>query len=747
MEIIVDNIKYDLRPEDGGAFVIANDYQGDITIPAQIIVDGQSIRVVGIAQEAFYGCDDVTSITLPEGLTTIEDSTFEFMSGLTEIVIPDSVTHIGRSAFSTCENLQRVVLPSQMTSIAEDLFESCGSLTEVNIPAGVKTLEPGCFSACTSLKNIQLPKGLETIGALAFELCTELERVIIPDTVTKIGGRAFNLCSKLDIISIPDSVTFVGTDAFEGTKWLETYPNGPVLAGKVFYKYKPIKKYGSEPNCMIIDDVERIADNAFDLIARPMRIFLPKNLKEMDIAAIMPEEHANEGYYTFVLPEGVGEDYPYHDTYCHCETINGIYYMLDDKEMTAMVVRSYDYIYRGHFLIPERVTYAGKDYEVTAIGYRAFALSPDYVYYMDEHDKMDSLLQGASHVEIPATVKRIEDEAFYFCHGLTTVVFHGCVAHIGDRAFYNSREDIQAIIVPTQLKQIYLNKLDEECRPLITDCIAMVDGVYYSLDSDTHTAKVIHTANDQYYDNYSGDIVIPAQITYQEQEYRVVEIAASAFSSCSKDSITLPEGLVTIGNRAFDYCTNLRFVDMPDTVNNLGHGAFAGCSNLRYVKLSENVRLMRNDLFYECTQLQTVLLGSQIKNVGSDAFAECENLRTIYLPETVKKIGEGAFSGCRSLKEVRIPDSVHILDMSAFDCCYEMNSLILGPNISHLKGIDEVLSDWEATIFVPRHKIDTYCQKGLEPLRDHIQALETMEAESFETLLDWFVNHQLGKME
>ena len=76
-----------------------------------------------------------------------------------------------------------------------------------------------------------------------------------------------------------------------------------------------------------------------------------------------------------------------------------------------------------------------------------------------------------------------------------------------------------------------------------------------------------------------------------------------------------------------------------------------------------------------------------------------------------------------------------------------MNNLILGPNISGLKGIDEVLSDWEATIFVPRHKIDTYCQKGLEPLREHIQALETMEAESFETLLDWFIEHQLGKME
>ena len=474
-----------------------------------------------------------------------------------------------------------------------------------------------------------------------------------------------------------------------------------------------------------------------------MYVFLPKNLKELDIAAIMPADCIQEKYCTFVLPEGVGEDYPYHDTDCHCATIDGIYYMLNDTKLTATVVRSCNFVYRGRFVIPERVTYDGKDYLVTAIGYRAFAMDPDYVEYLDEHDRMDSLLQCASHVEIPAFII-IEDEAFYMCHGLTTVVFRGNILHIGENVFVNPNDDIQAIIVPTHLKNRY-QKLLEKYDGLVTDCVAEVDGIYYSLDSDTHTAKVIHTAKDQSYDYYTGDIVIPAQITYQGQEYQVVEIAASAFRSCSIDSITLPEGLVTIGNHAFEDCSNLRFVDMPDTVNNLRHGAFAGCSNLRYVKLSENVRLMRNDLFYECTQLQTVLLGSQIKNVGSDAFAECENLRTIYLPETVKKIGDGAFHRCSSLKELRIPDSVHILDMSAFDGCYEMHSLILGPNISHLKGIDEVLSDWEATIFVPRHKIDDYCQKGLEPLRDHIQALETMEAESFETLLDWFVNHQLNK--
>lgn len=744
MEIIVNNIKYDLRPE--GAFVVFNNYRGDITIPAQILVDGQAIPVIGIAVDAFYGCDDVTSVTLPEGLTTIEDSAFESMNGLIEIVIPDSVTHIGKVAFSDCQSLQRVVLPAQLQTISEDLFESCGSLTEVNIPAGVKTLEAGCFAACTSLKKIQLPKGLETIGGLAFELCSQLERVIIPNGVTKIGGRAFNLCSNLDIISIPNSVTFVGTDAFEGTKWLESYSIAHVLAGKVLYKYKPIKEYGSEPNCIIIDDVERIADNAFDMIDRPMRIFLPKNLKEMDIAAIMPEEYANEGYYTFVLPEGVGEDYPYHDTWCHCATIDGLYYMLDDKEMTAMVVRSFDYLYRGCFVIPERVTYAGKDYEVKAIGYRAFAMDPNYVDYMDEHDKIDALLQGASHVEIPATVKRIEDEAFYYCHGLTTVVLHGEVDYIGERAFDIPNNDLQAIIVPADLKRSYQTGELERYQHLVTDCVAQLDGLYYSLDADTHTAKVIHSTNDLYCNYYTGDIVIPAQITYEGQGYQVTEIAGAAFSSCSIDSITLPEGLVVIGEQAF-YGSDLRYVDVPDTVESIGHGAFVDCSELRYVKLSENVRLMRNHLFSGCTQLQTVLLGSKIKNVGGSAFYDCENLRSIYLPETVKKIGAEAFYGCGSLKEVRVPDSVHILDMTAFESCYELHTIILGPNISSVKGVQELADVCEATIYVPRHKVEAYCQAGLEPLRDYIEPIESMEAESMETLLDWFVEHQLNAEE
>lgn len=1007
MKIIVNNINYDLRPE--GAFVLANDYQGDITIPAQIIVDEQPIRVVGIAQEAFYDCDDVTSITLPETLTTIEDSTFESMSGLKEIVIPDSVTHIGKCAFSDCENLQRVVLPSRLQVISEDLFESCGSLTEVNIPASVRVLQSACFAACVSLKTIVLPEGLQTIEDRVFEFCEsleninlpttlkhinsfafysclklkqivlpegveyvpedcfamcqrledvvipssvkmvekgafsltpykkkgvqyahdllvgvgqvddpegcltikegikivcdeavsdydntlrkvicpsslrqigrsafansknlcevilnegleyidagafidcknlryvyipstvkrieaspfsgcdqlekivvspdnpyydsrgecnaiidtaknmlvsgchttqipddvveigciafasteKLEEITIPDSVKKIewnafkycknlqhvrfskhleyiGEGAFAYCEKLEELDLPASVSTIELEAFNNTPWLRNKPDGMVIVGSVLYKYKPFDGDEKvEPDCIIPEGVESISDEAFYMLEKPLRIYLPKSLKTYNVGSL----RCLTKYYTMIRPEGVGEDYPYTDKSYVCATVDDIVYELDNWQKTARVVRPYDRLYRGHIIIPESISYEGETYRVDTIGRRAFAFDDAYTYEMFEEKDLGRfidgkyLLESPCYVEIPATVSQIESEAFMRCFDLCCVEIHGSMT-VGKDVFKDC-DSLQTILVSSCYKDWYRKQIEDK-YDCITDRVAEIDGVYYHLNEATQKARVIkhYQTNEEYNSVYKGYITIPAAVEHQGITFRVTDIAAYAFYDSTIDGINLPEGLETIGNNAFMYCENLRTLEIPDTVTTVGEAAFAGCENLRYVKLSENQRLMRNDLFYECTQLQTVLLGSQIKNVGSDAFAKCENLRTIYLPETVKKIGDGAFSGCRSLKEVRIPDSVHILDMSAFDGCYEMHTLILGPNILYLKGIDDVLSDWEATIFVPRHKIDDYCQKGLEPLREHIQAIETMESESLDTLWDWFINYQLNK--
>ena len=95
MEIIVNGIKYELRPEQGGAYVIENDYSGDVIIPSEVMVDGANVPVVGIAEDAFFSCTYLTSVQLPDGLKTIEEAAFESATALTEIVIPNSVISIG----------------------------------------------------------------------------------------------------------------------------------------------------------------------------------------------------------------------------------------------------------------------------------------------------------------------------------------------------------------------------------------------------------------------------------------------------------------------------------------------------------------------------------------------------------------------------------------------------------------------------------------------------------------------------
>ena len=122
MEIIIDKIKYSFCAEENGAYVVENHYKGEVHIPAHISVNGQSIPVIGIAEDAFYSCDDVTSVTLPDGLQTIENSAFESMNGLRAIVIPDTVNHIGELAFSDCQNLQQVTLPAGLKHLSADLF-------------------------------------------------------------------------------------------------------------------------------------------------------------------------------------------------------------------------------------------------------------------------------------------------------------------------------------------------------------------------------------------------------------------------------------------------------------------------------------------------------------------------------------------------------------------------------------------------------------------------------------------------
>ena len=147
-------------------------------------------------------------------VTSIGERAFYICEGLTSITIPNSVTQIGGYAFSGCTSLTSVIIGNGVTSIGEHAFYKCTSLTSITIPDSVTKIRSSAFRSCTSLTSVTIGNSVTSIGESAFEGCTSLTSVTIGNSVTSIGFYAFYKCTSLTSITIPDSVTSIGNYAF-----------------------------------------------------------------------------------------------------------------------------------------------------------------------------------------------------------------------------------------------------------------------------------------------------------------------------------------------------------------------------------------------------------------------------------------------------------------------------------------------------------------------------------------------------
>jgi hypothetical protein len=198
---------------DGSANIVA--YAGPpwvVTIPANI----NGLTVTTIGDNAFEGCYNLWSVTIPNSVTSIGDLAFFECKSLTSVILPNSVTSIGGSAFYYCTSLTSVTLPNSVTSIGDYTFQGCASLTSVTLPNSVTSIGSEAFAECYGLTSVTIENGVTSIGDYAFFECTSLTSVTIPNSVTTIGTNAFALCFRLTSVTIPASVTSIGMAAFAG---------------------------------------------------------------------------------------------------------------------------------------------------------------------------------------------------------------------------------------------------------------------------------------------------------------------------------------------------------------------------------------------------------------------------------------------------------------------------------------------------------------------------------------------------
>lgn len=419
---------YKYKVSNGEAIITDCDTSatGAINIPSTL----DEYPVTGIGSYAFQYCNNLTGVTIPNGVTEIGSYAFEYCTALTNVTIGKNVTTIGYSAFYNCISLISItvsensnyycsdngilfnknktllicypvgktatsyVIPNSVTVIGADAFYKCTNLTGISIPNSVTEIESCAFSGCSNLTSITLPNSLIEIGWGAFSSCDGLTSVEIPNNVIKIDTHAFSGCDSLTSVTIPDSVTEIDSTSFNNS-----CPN--------------LKSITVSKNNNYYCSVDGVLFN-----------------KSKTILICYPDGRKDTSY---IIPDGVIEVDRY--AFNHCKNLTSI-------TIPDSLVKIGEYAFSDC----NNLTNVSIPDSVTEIGFSTF-----------------SYCTSLKNVVIPDSVSEIEGYVFNFCTSLTSITFSENVARIDLGAFLNcdGLTDIYYKGTESEWENIYFIKYNE----------------------------------------------------------------------------------------------------------------------------------------------------------------------------------------------------------------------------------------------------------------------------------------------
>ena len=312
-------------------------------------------------------------------------------------------------------------------------------------------------------------------------------------------------------------------------------------------------------------------------------------------------------------------------------------------------------------------TYQGKP--VTGIGYEAFSGRTDI----------------AGSVVIPDGVTSIERSAFSGCSALTEITIPDGVTSIDKYAFYRcSALETVELSDASQLASIGIRAF-EDCSVLksinIPDGVTKIDCAAFSGCSFLQSIAIpegVTTIEAGTFYRCAGltEVILPSTLTAIKGDTSY----GGAFSYCfSLSNITIPEGVISIGQWAFYDCSSLTEINIPDGVTSIKGSSFRDCSALTSINIPDGVTSIGDYAFSGCSSLASVEFSdtSQLATIGDDAFEGCSALASITIPEGVTSIEDYVFSGCSALTEITIPDGVTSIKGSSFRGCSALTSITI----------------------------------------------------------------------
>ncbi len=591
-------LRYDLNSDEKSYTVFKGDCTDtDVVIPS--VYNGLPVTTIG--KEAFKNCNSLTSVTIGKNVTTIGKEAFYYCKGLTSVTIGSYMT-IGRWAFLECCKLVEIINNSNMniTTGSEDygriayfaLNVKKGGTSDVVNKDGYLfyTYENVTYllgyagtDVVLTLPDNYNGKGYE-IYKYAF-YCDSLTSITIPDSVTSIGRWAFGECYKL--------VEVINNSSLNITAGSENY-------GRIAYFALNVKKGGTSD----------VVNKDGYLFYTYGKINYLLSYTGTDTALTLPDSYNGKCYEI------------YKDAFYYCDSLTSV-------------------------TIPD---------SVTSIGNSAFACC-----------------YSLTSVTIGSGVTSIGESAFYWCNSLTSVTIPDSVTSIGKAAF-SGCSNLKSVTIGSGVTTID-DYAFYGCNSLTSIAVAADNLSYQSIDGNLYSKD--------------GKTLIQYAIGKQDASFTIPDgvttIGDKAFSGCSSlTSVTIPDGVTSIGNYAFQDCSSLTSVTIPDSVTSIGWMAFYGCSGLTSVTIPDGVTSIVNYTFYGCSSLTSVTIGGGVTSIGNYAFQNCSSLTSVTIPDGVTSIGEEAFSGCSSLTSVTIPESVTSIRYRAFYGCSGLTSVTIPDNVTSI---------------------------------------------------------------